>query len=113
VIVIRAAQLIDGKDAPPLRPGMVMIRGDKIESVGKDLRIPKGAKVINLANATLLPGLIDLHTHLTDEVGTHWEEVLLKTTPGRAALFGGKNARDTLMAGFTTCRDMGPTWPYT
>ena len=54
-----------------------------------------------------------MHTHLTDEVGTHWEEVLLKTTPGRAAIFGAKNARDTLMAGFTTCRDMGPTWPYT
>jgi imidazolonepropionase-like amidohydrolase len=46
-------------------------------------------------------------------VGTHWEEVLLKTTPGKAALWGAKNARDTLMAGFTTCRDMGPTWPYT
>ena len=113
VIVIRAAQLIDGTGGVPLRPGMVIIRGEKIESVGKDLQVPEGAQLINLANATLLPGLIDLHTHLTDEVGTHWEEVLLKTTPGRAGIFGVKNARDTLMAGFTTCRDMGPTWPYT
>lgn len=113
LIVILAAQLIDGRGGAPLRPGIVIIRGEKIESVGKDLQVPEGAKRIDLGSATLLPGLIDLHTHLTDEVGTHWEEVLLKTTPGRAALFGAKNARDTLMAGFTTCRDMGPTWPYT
>jgi imidazolonepropionase-like amidohydrolase len=43
----------------------------------------------------------------------HWEEELLKTTPGQAAIYGVKNARDTLLAGFTTCRDMGPTWPFT
>jgi imidazolonepropionase-like amidohydrolase len=113
LVAIRAAQIIDGRGNSPLRPGIVLIRGEKIEAIGKDLSVPDGAQVIDLGNVTLLPGLIDLHTHLTDEVGTHWEEVLLKTTPGRAALFGGKNARDTLMAGFTTCRDMGPTWPYT
>ncbi|MCA1652509.1 MAG: amidohydrolase family protein [Acidobacteria bacterium] len=55
---------------------------------------------------------MDLHTHLTDEVGTNWESALLTTTPGRAAIYGAVNARTTLMAGFTTCRDMGPTWPY-
>src|SRR5205823_9702773 len=58
------------------------------------------------------PGLIDLHTHLTS-TGVHWEEELLKTTPGQAALHGAHNALITLMAGFTSCRDMGPTWPYT
>ena len=113
MIAIRAAQIIDGKGGSPFRPGIVIVRGDKIESVGSSLPVPEGAQLIDLGNVTLLPGLIDLHTHLTDEVGTHWEEVLLKTTPGRAAIFGAKNARDTLMAGFTTCRDMGPTWPYT
>jgi imidazolonepropionase-like amidohydrolase len=55
--------------------------------------------------------LIDLHTHLTS-TGVHWEDELLKTTPGQAALHGARNALVTLMAGFTTCRDMGPTWPY-
>jgi len=69
--------------------------------------------VIDLGDATLLPGLIDLHTHLTDRFGVHWEEALVTTTPPQAALWGARNARDTLMAGFTTCRDMGPTWPYT
>ena len=68
--------------------------------------------MIDLGGATLLPGLIDLHTHLTS-TGVHWEDELLKTTPGQAALHGAHNALVTLMAGFTTCRDMGPTWPYT
>ncbi len=68
--------------------------------------------MIDLGCATLLPGLIDLHTHLTDRMGTHWEDVLTTTTPPEAALWGAQNARDTLMAGFTTCREMGPTWPY-
>ncbi len=112
LIAIRAAQIIDGKSEDALRPGIVLIRGERIEAVGRDLAIPEGTPIIDLGKATLLPGLIDLHTHLTDEVGLHWEEVLLTTTPGQAALFGAKNARDTLLAGFTTCRDMGPTWPY-
>jgi len=69
-------------------------------------------RVLDLGAATLLPGFIDLHTHLTDKEDIHWEEVLLKTTPSQAALWGARNARITLEAGFTTCRDMGPTWPY-
>ncbi|MFQ5791237.1 MAG: amidohydrolase family protein [Acidobacteriota bacterium] len=113
LIAVRAARVFDGRGGEPLRPGVVLIRGERIEAVGRELPIPHEARRIDLSDATVLPGLIDLHTHLTDEVGLHWEEVLLKSTPGQAALFGAKNARDTLMAGFTTCRDMGPTWPYT
>ena len=90
----------------------MLIRGDRIEAAGSDVTIPAGARVIDLGGATLLPGLIDLHTHLTS-TGVHWEDELLKTTPGQAALHGAHNALVTLMAGFTTCRDMGPTWPYT
>jgi imidazolonepropionase-like amidohydrolase len=74
--------------------------------------VPAGAQVLDLGSATLLPGLIDLHTHLTDRFGVHWEEALTTTTPPEAALWGARNALDTLRAGFTTCRDMGPTWPY-
>src|SRR6185503_1202989 len=87
------------------------IRGDRIEAVGAGA-VPQGARIIDLGGATLLPGLIDLHTHLTS-TGVHWEDELLKTTPGQAALHGAHNALVTLMAGFTTCRDMGPTWPFT
>jgi len=111
-IVIKAARLIDGRGGAPLEPAMVRIEGEKIVEVGTQLAIPKNAKVIDLGTATLLPGLIDLHTHLTDRYGTNWEEALVKTTPGHNALWGARNARVTLLAGFTTCRDMGPTWPY-
>ena len=108
---MRAARIIDGRGGTPLTNAAILIRGDKIERVGPAASL-RGDKTIDLGNATVLPGLIDLHTHLTDEVGTNWERALLTTTPGKAAIFGAKNARDTLLAGFTTCRDMGPTWPY-
>lgn len=112
VIVVRAARLIDGRGGAPVAPAMVLVEGDRIAGVGQSLAIPAAARVIDLGGATLLPGLIDLHTHLTDKFGVHWEEVLTTTTPPEAALWGAKNARDTLLAGFTTCREMGPTWPY-
>lgn len=112
VTLVRSARLIDGRGGAPLTPAMVRIEGDRIAAVGARLDIPPGAPVIDLGEATLLPGLIDLHTHLTDKFGVHWEEALVTTTPSQAALWGARNARDTLLAGFTTCRDMGPTWPY-
>src|SRR5262245_30352932 len=111
VTAIRAARLIDGRGGAPIASPIVIVRGDRIEAVGSGLAIPAGARVLDLGGMTLLPGLIDLHTHLTS-TGVHWEDELLRTTPGQAALHGAQNARITLMAGFTTCRDMGPTWPY-
>jgi imidazolonepropionase-like amidohydrolase len=112
VIAVRAARLIDGRGGAPIAPAVVLIRGDRIEAAGAGLAMPSGARIIDLGGATLLPGLIDLHTHLTS-TGVHWEDELLKTTPGQAALHGARNALVTLTAGFTTCRDMGPTWPFT
>lgn len=112
-VAIRAARVIDGRGGAPIANGVILVSGDRIEAVGAGVRIPEGTRVIDLGSATVLPGLIDLHTHLTGEVAIHWEDDLLKETPGRAAIFGVKNARDTLMAGFTTCRDMGPSWPFT
>lgn len=110
--VLSAARLMDGNGGPALAPAMVVVEGDRIARVGAPVAIPEGAVHIDLGDATLLPGLIDLHTHLTSVDGVHWEEALVTTTPAQAALWGAKNARITLLAGFTTCRDMGPEWPY-
>ncbi len=109
---IRAARLIDGRGGPPIASAVVRIEGERIAAVGASLPVPAGARVIDLGDATLLPGLIDLHTHLTNRMGVHWEDGLVKTTPGHDALWGARNARITLEAGFTTVRDLGPTWPY-
>jgi imidazolonepropionase-like amidohydrolase len=109
--LVKAARIIDGRGGAPLVIAGVLIRGDRIERVGPAAGMTAD-EVIDLGSATVLPGLIDLHTHLTDEVGTNWETNLLTTTPGRAAIYGAVNARTTLLAGFTTVRDMGPTWPY-
>ena len=112
VTVIKAARLLDGRGGSPVAPAMVRVEGERISAVGQNLAVPDGATMIDLGDATLLPGLIDLHTHLTGKMGVHWEEALTTTTPGHDALWGARNALVTLRAGFTTCRDMGPTWPY-
>ena len=112
VTVIKAGRLLDGRGGAALAPAMVRVEGEKIAEVGANLSVPPGATVIDLGDATLLPGLIDLHTHLTGKMGIHWEDALAKTTPGHDALWGARNALVTLRAGFTTCRDMGPTWPF-
>ncbi len=112
VTVLRAARMIDGTGAAPIMPAMIRIEGERIVEVGTSVRIPPGSRVVDLGDATLLPGLIDLHTHLTGDERVHWEDALVKSTPPRDALWGARNARITLQAGFTSVRDMGPSWPY-
>src|SRR3954462_1229882 len=112
VLIIKAARLIDGRGGEPVSPAMIRVEGNKIAEAGQNVQTPAGARIVDLGSATLLPGLIDLHTHLTNRMGVHWEDGLTKTTPGHDALWGARNARVTLLAGFTTCREMGPTWPY-
>src|SRR5579859_696159 len=101
---IRAGHLLDVKTGKMLDNVLVTIEGDKIASVGPGAA-PAGAKVIDLPNATLLPGLIDAHTHITYDPNFGYQE--LGVSLPKEALIGAKNARITLEAGFTTVRNVG------
>ena len=106
--VVRAGRLIDTTAGALLRAQVVEIVGDRIESVGPDQgRYPNGARVIDLSQHTLVPGLIDCHAHLVGELEKGEYAPLLMRTGAQEALSGVRNARDTVMAGFTTVRDVG------
>ncbi len=103
---IRAAHLVDVKNGTVLEKPVILIEGERIKAAGPGLAIPKEASVIDLGTATLLPGLIDCHTHLTFEPGPYYED-LFRKSPIDAAVLCHIQARRTLEAGFTTVRDVG------
>src|SRR5262252_4831549 len=105
-IVVRAGKLFDPAAGRMVDRPVVVIVGNKVQSVGSAGSAPAGATVIDLGDATLLPGFIDVHTHLTSNSGGGGYEAMGISTP-RAALIGAKNARLTLMAGFTAVRNVG------
>jgi imidazolonepropionase-like amidohydrolase len=104
-VVIRAGRLLDVKTGKTLSNQTIVIKGDKIVSVGSDTQVPPGAQVVDLPNATVLPGLIDAHTHIT--MITNFGYSRLGISVPREALNGARNARVTLEAGFTTIRNVG------
>jgi imidazolonepropionase-like amidohydrolase len=107
-IVVKAAHLIDAKAGRVLDQQVVLIVGERIEKVGsaKEIQVPAGATVIDLGSATLLPGLIDAHVHLTGDPQHSGYKSLGISVP-RQTLTGAKNARLTLEVGFTTVRNVG------
>jgi imidazolonepropionase-like amidohydrolase len=110
-VVLRAARLIDGTGAAPVQNGVVVITDDRITAVGRQgsVQVPAGARVIDLGDATLLPGFIDTHTHIVGRAlgDPGSDEAAVRDFPGFAAILGTANARATLMAGFTTIRNLG------
>lgn len=104
-VVIRAGHLLDVKSGKTLTNQTIVIQDDKIASVGSETQNPTGARIIDLPNATVLPGLIDAHTHLT--MTTNFGYSSLGISIPREALNGAHNARVTLEAGFTTVRNVG------
>jgi len=107
-VVVHAGHVLDVKTGNTLNDQVIVIEGDKIVSVGpaSSAKADPGAETVNLPNATVLPGLIDSHTHLTFEPKNLGYESLGVSVP-REALSGAKNARVTLLAGFTTVRNVG------
>lgn len=110
-VVLKAARLIDGTGAAPIPNGVVIVTDNKIIAVGKDgsVQVPPNARVINLGDATLLPGFIDAHTHI---IGRTLSDPAADTASVRdynafGAILGVSNAEKTLMAGFTSIRNVG------
>lgn len=107
VTAIRAGRLLDVDAGRVLANQVILVRGEKIEAVGENLAIPAGAAVIDLSKMTVLPGLIDCHTHLVGDPRDAEPLSELKQTAAQRAFESIPNARATLLAGFTTVRDMG------
>src|SRR5437016_5321716 len=104
-VAIRAGRLLDVKTGKTLTHQTILIHGDKIASIGADAQIPADATVIDLSNSTILPGLIDAHTHITFNPNFGYSR--LGVSVPREALTGARNAKITLEAGFTTIRNVG------
>lgn len=109
-VLIKAARLFDGKAERVLAPGAVLVAGGRIQVVGGQITAPAEARVIDLGNATLLPGFMDAHVHMSMEPSMDQRQDRLDAlarTPAETALEAVQFARRTLQAGFTTVRDLG------
>src|SRR5271163_4478977 len=108
-IAIRAGHLIDGKSETPIANALILIEGDKIVSVTPGGTAPAGVAVIDLSQSTVLPGLMDTHTHILlngDVTAEDYDTQLLKESIPYRAILGARNARIALEHGFTTLRDL-------
>jgi len=109
-IALKAAHLFDAVSGKLVEHGVVIVEGTKIQAVGSDLAIPADAQLIDLGDATLLPGFIDAHVHLSAEATPNWYLDWyhgLMRFPAEQALYGAHYAKVTLEAGITTVRDLG------
>ncbi len=109
-LVLKAARLFDPKSGGVVAPGVVVLENGRIAAVGAAAAVPSGAEVVDLGDATLLPGLIDAHVHLTMEASENWYRdfyQMVMRLPAEQAFYAERYARRTLEAGFTTVRNVG------
>jgi imidazolonepropionase-like amidohydrolase len=109
-LVLKAAHLFDGRSGQLVSPGQLVLQGDRIVAVGAGAGIPANARVIDLGDATLLPGFIDAHVHIADDHDDNWAkgfyENMLRSSQEQS-FHAARNAKVTLQAGFTTVRNVG------
>jgi imidazolonepropionase-like amidohydrolase len=109
-IVLKAAHLFDGRSGKLSEPGLVVVQGKRITGIGSGATIPQGARIIELGDATLLPGFIDAHTHLSFDNNLNFAQGFYEQMlrfPVEQSFHAARNAKVTLQAGFTTVRDVG------
>jgi imidazolonepropionase-like amidohydrolase len=108
-ILLRPARVFDGVDPRPHEGWSVLVRGERIEAAGPNLAAPAGARVVELPGATVMPGMIEGHSHLFLHPynETPWDDQVLKEPLALRTARAVNHARATLMAGFTTTRDLG------
>jgi imidazolonepropionase-like amidohydrolase len=116
-IAIRAGAVVDPDTATLRTNEVILIEDGKIQAIGAGLAIPAGAQVIDLSGQTVLPGLIDAHTHLLSAIDPKWDLgdtwiMALQRRPGYRAILGARHAEEMLQAGFTTVRDVGNSGEY-
>ena len=114
IIALKAARLFDGRSKTLLPNGVVIIQGNTITAAGSNAPIPDNAQIIDLGDATLSPGFMDAHTHLTFDFSGNYNELrlrMLSENVSQLALEMIPNARATVEAGFTSVRDLGSSFP--
>lgn len=107
--VLRAARMFDAVSGKIIEHAQLLVVGNRITRIGSGAA-PAGAEIIDLGDATLLPGFIDAHVHLSGQSTDNWYGDFFDNTmrfPAEQALYGAYNARITLEAGFTSVRDVG------
>jgi len=110
LIVLKAARMFDGKSNSLVQNGVIIVKDDKIVDVGSNLQVPNSARVVDLGDATLCPGFMDAHTHLTLDFSGNYNERRLQELDlnvSEQAIRATQFARATVEAGFTTVRDLG------
>lgn len=105
--IIKAGKLIDVDNGAILTNQIILVENNKITDIGSNIKFPKDAEIIDLSNATVMPGLIDCHTHITFQPGENYYDDIFRKTLIDLAVVSNVYARKTLESGFTMVRDLG------